>query len=156
MSTRNINDYKYLIEHNPNINPNKFEIFRNTVKITDDKLSEKERNLIRKKYGITKDDVVAIFGGNFGKPQGLDFLLDVLKKYKNRGNVKFVLIGRGTEKNRIFAKVKEEKYNNVLTFDFIPRREYEKLTRACDIGLIFLDRRFTFLLFIITLSASIL
>lgn len=134
---------KYLIEHNPNINPNKFEIFRNTVKITDDKLSEKERNLIRKKYGITKDDVVAIFGGNFGKPQGLDFLLDVLKKYKNRGNVKFVLIGRGTEKNRIFAKVKEEKYNNVLTFDFIPRREYEKLTRACDIGLIFLDRRFT-------------
>ena len=113
---------KYLIEHNPNINPNKFEIFRNTVKITDDKLSEKERNLIRKKYGITKDDVVAIFGGNFGKPQGLDFLLDVLKKYKNRGNVKFVLIGRGTEKNRIFAKVKEEEYNNVLTFDFIPRR----------------------------------
>ena len=134
---------KYLIEHNPNINPNKFEIFRNTVKITDDKLSEKERNLIRKKYGITKDDVVAIFGGNFGKPQGLDFLLDVLKKYKNRGNVKFVLIGRGTEKNRIFAKVKEEEYNNVLTFDFIPMREYEKLTRACDIGLIFLDRRFT-------------
>ena len=134
---------KYLIEHNPNINPNKFEIFRNTVKITDDKLSKKERNLIRKKYGITKDDVVAIFGGNFGKPQGLDFLLDVLKKYKNRGNIKFVLIGRGTEKNRIFAKVKEEKYNNVLTFDFIPRREYEKLTRACDIGLIFLDRRFT-------------
>ena len=39
--------------------------------------------------------------------------------------------------------VKEEKCDNVLTFDFIPRREYEKLTRACDIGLIFLDRRFT-------------
>ena len=39
--------------------------------------------------------------------------------------------------------VKEEKCDNVLTFDFIPRREYERLTRACDIGLIFLDKRFT-------------
>ena len=38
---------------------------------------------------------------------------------------------------------KEENYNNVFTYDFIPRREYEQLTRSCDIGLIFLDKRFT-------------
>lgn len=134
---------KYLIEHNPELNSDKFEIFRNTVRITNDNLTEKERNLIRKKYDITKDDVVAIFGGNFGKPQGLDFLLEVIRKYKKKKNIKFILIGRGTEKNRIFSMVKEEKCDNVLTFDFIPRREYEKLTRACDIGLIFLDKRFT-------------
>ena len=134
---------RYLIEHNRNINPDKFEIFQNTVRVTNDNLSEKERNLIRKKYNISKDDVAAIFGGNFGKPQGLDFLLEVIKKYKTKDNVKFILIGRGTEKNRIFNKIQEEDYKNVLTFDFIPRREYEKLTRACDIGLIFLDKRFT-------------
>ena len=73
----------------------------------------------------------------------MDFLLDVVEKYKNRENVKFILIGRGTEKNRIFSTIKEENYNNVFTYDFIPRREYEKLTRSCDIGLIFLDKRFT-------------
>ena len=140
MSQGNID---YLIRNNPDIDVNKFEIFRNTVKITNEKFSDREKDLLRKKYGINKNDVVAIFGGNFGKPQGLDFLLEILKKYKNSSNVKFVLIGRGTEKKRIFSAVNEENYSNVLMFDFIPRREYEKLTRACDIGLIFLDKRFT-------------
>ncbi len=140
MSQGNID---YLIRNNPDIDANKFEIFRNTVKITNEKFSDREKDLLRKKYGINKNDVVAIFGGNFGKPQGLDFLLEILKKYKNSSNVKFVLIGRGTEKKRIFSAVNEENYSNVLMFDFIPRREYEKLTRACDIGLIFLDKRFT-------------
>ena len=139
MSDGNI---KYLKEHN-NIDYGKFEIFRNTVKISNNKFSEKERNFVRKKYGIEENDVVAIFGGNFGKPQGLDFMLEILEKYKNDKNIKFVLIGRGTEKERIFSKIKEKKYKNVLTFDFIPRVEYENLTRASDIGLIFLDKRFT-------------
>jgi glycosyltransferase involved in cell wall biosynthesis len=134
---------QYLIKHNPKINPAKFEIFKNTVRVTENVVNLQQRNLIRKKYGILKDDVVAIFGGNFGKPQGLDFLLDILKKYKNKKNIKFILIGRGTEKNRIFSNIKNEHYKNVLTFDFIPRCEYEKLTHASDIGLIFLDKRFT-------------
>jgi len=139
MSEGNI---KYLMEHN-NVDFKKFEIFRNTVKITDNDLTQDEKDRIRKKYGIEKNDVVAIFGGNFGRPQGLDFMLKVLKEYKNDKNVKFILIGRGTEKERIFSKIKDEKYNNVLTYDFIPRAEYENLTRASDVGLIFLDKRFT-------------
>lgn len=139
MSEGNI---KYLMKYN-NVDSSKFEIFRNTVKITDNNFSENEKNSIRKKYGIEKNDIVAIFGGNFGRPQGLDFMLKVLEEYKNEKNIKFVLIGRGTEKERIFSKIKEEKYKNVLTFDFIPRVEYENLTRASDIGLIFLDKRFT-------------
>jgi len=140
MSQGNID---YLIKHNPEINKNKFEIFRNTVKITDTKITDKKKSAIRKKYGLKMDDVVAIFGGNFGKPQGLDFLPKILEHYKDNKKIKFIFIGRGTEKKRIFNTIKEEGYTNVLTFDFIPRRDYEELTRACDIGLIFLDKRFT-------------
>lgn len=140
MSEGNI---KYLVEHNPKLDSNKFEMFKNTVKVSNIKITDDEKNNIRNKYGIKKEDVVAIFGGNFGKPQGLDFLLDVIDYYKNKENVKFILIGRGTEKNRIFSEIKSKEYKNVLTFDFIPRKDYEKLTRACDIGLIFLDNRFT-------------
>jgi len=141
MSQGNI---EYLKKHNPNLSPNKFEIFRNTVKVSKEKkYSNDEREQIRNKYGINKDDVVAIFGGNFGRPQGLDFLVDVIKEYRNKKNIKFVLIGRGTEKEKIFNEIKTNGYKNAHTYDFIPRNDYEELTRACDIGLIFLDKRFT-------------
>ena len=46
MSPRNIS---YLMEHNPYINKDKFEIFRNTVKIEDNKISNEEKENIRKK-----------------------------------------------------------------------------------------------------------
>ena len=141
MSPRNIS---YLIEHNKYLNKDKFEIFRNTVAVSEKiEFSIEERNKIREKYGIKKDDVVAIFGGNFGKPQGLDFLLEIIDEYKYNKKIKFILIGRGTEKNRIFQTIRENDYKNVFTYDFVPRKDYENLTRTCDIGLIFLDKRFT-------------
>lgn len=134
----------YLIENNKYLKKDKFEIFRNTVKVSEQKdISSEEKEKIRKKYGISKNDIVAIFGGNFGKPQGLDFLLEVLNEYKYSKNLKFILMGRGTEKNRIFQEIREKGYKNVFTYDFIPRKDYENLTRTCDIGLIFLDKRFT-------------
>ena len=141
MSEANV---KYIKDHNKYLNPNKFEVFPNTVKIGHNKsISYNQYNHLRNKYGIEKDDVVAIFGGNFGRPQGLDFLVQVIHEYRNNNKVKFMLIGRGTEKNRVFSTIKERGYKNVSTYDFIPRNDYENLTRVCDIGLIFLDRRFT-------------
>ena len=141
MSQGNI---EYLLKHNPYLNEDKFEIFANTVKVNDNKPITKAKRLkIREKYGLKEDDIVAIFGGNFGRPQGLDFLVEVVKEYKNNNKVKFMLIGRGTEKERIFSTIKDNNCNNVFMYDFIPRSDYEELTRACDIGLIFLDKRFT-------------
>ncbi len=141
MSQANID---YILEHNKYLDKSKFEIFQNTVKINKEhKISYEKYHQIRKKYGINKEDVVAIFGGNFGRPQGLDFLIDVIREYRYNDRVKFLLIGRGTEKNRVFGEIKEKGYKNVWMYDFIPRRDYEVLTRVCDIGLIFLDRRFT-------------
>lgn len=142
MSQGNI---EYLLKHNPYLNEDKFEIFANTVKVNNNNkpITKAKRLKIREKYGLKEDDIVAIFGGNFGRPQGLDFLVEVVKEYKNNNKVKFMLIGRGTEKERIFSTIKDNNCNNVFMYDFIPRSDYEELTRACDIGLIFLDKRFT-------------
>lgn len=141
MSQGNID---YLIKNNQYLDKNKFELFPNTVKLSDkNKINQNDKDKIRKKYGIDKNDVVAIFGGNFGKPQGLDFMIEVLKYYKNSSKIKFILIGRGTEKEKVFNYIKENNITNVLTFDFIPKDDYELLSGSCDIGLIFLDKRFT-------------
>ena len=122
----------------------KLELFPNTVKIREhNRLTAKQKEKIRKKFGILKDDIVAVFGGNFGRPQGLDFLLEVIEEYKNKTNVKFLLIGNGTEKEKVFQYIEEHHLKNAITKEYLPREEYELLLASCDIGLISLDHRFT-------------
>lgn len=141
MSKENIN---YIIKHNSYLDKNKIELFPNTVKIKNriDE-TENQRKKIRKKYNIGLDDVVAVFGGNFGIPQGLNFFMKIMNEYKNNKKVKFLLIGRGTEKNKVFKYISDNNIKNVIKMDYISRDYYEKLLSTCDIGLIFLDNRFT-------------
>lgn len=140
MSNRNI-EYLNKME---NVPLEKLELFPNTVKIREhNKITKEIKNSIRKKYGFNDTDVIAVFGGNFGRPQGLDFLLDVIEEYKTNKTVKFLLVGNGTEKTKIFNYIKEHNLKNAITRNYIPREEYETLLASCDIGLIFLDHRFT-------------
>lgn len=133
---------QYIIKHNPWLDINKVEIFPNTKKIRyyGDKPTEYR---IRRRYGIPDDVVVAVFGGNMGKPQGIDFLLDVISKCKDRKDIFFLLVGRGTERYRVIDYINQKSFKNVLLIDPLPRAEYETLLTECDIGLIFLDKRFT-------------
>ena len=136
MSEGNIN---YVLEHN-NINENKLEILYNWRKINyDDKLSDVN---YKEKYGL-KDKFIAVFGGNIGLPQELEFLLNLAKGYKERDDIVFLIIGKGTQKHKIIDLIKSEKLSNVLIKNFIPRDEYDSLIKQCDIGLINLNRKFT-------------
>ena len=42
-------------------------------------LSKSEKNEIRKKYKLPIDKTIFIYGGNLGKPQGIDFLVKCLE-----------------------------------------------------------------------------
>lgn len=130
---------QYIMKHN-HVSENRMEIFPNTKKIrvhksTDDKYE------IRKKYHIPCDKVVFIFGGNMGKPQGLPFLCRAINELRDSKEAYFVLVGRGTEKSYVQEKL--EHNENVLVLDNLPRNDYEKLVRACDVGIVSLDYRFT-------------
>lgn len=137
MSEGNIN---YILEHNKYLNKEKIELFPNTIKFKDIK---QEQIDIRSKYGIKKDKILIMYGGNFGRPQGVDFIIQILKEYKNDNRVVFFFSGKGTEKEKLFNYVKQEKITNVVTQDYIPREDYENILNATDIGFVFLDYRFT-------------
>ena len=82
-----------------------------------------------------------VYGGNLGKPQGLDFLLETIKETKNE-NAFFLIVGDGTE----FPKMKEwfdsNKPINAKLLQRLPKEDYDRLLVACDVGLIFLDKNF--------------
>lgn len=136
MSDGNIN---YVLEHN-NVDINKLEILYNWGKINyNDKLSDVN---YKEKYGL-KDKFIAVFGGNIGLPQELEFLLELTKEYKERNDIVFLIIGKGTQKQKIVDLVKSEQISNVVIKDFLPRDEYDNLMKKCNIGLINLSRKLT-------------
>lgn len=137
MSKGNID---YIISHNPKLKDNKLFLLPNAIKIKD---IEKGTYNIRKKYNIPKDTVLALYGGNFGKPQGVDFIKKVINNYKKRKDIYFIFAGKGTEKKQFYNYINENNFNNVITLDYLTTAEYSKLLNDVDIGLIFLDSRFT-------------
>ena len=138
MSKGNI---EYLLEHNSEISRDKMHILRNWGKIKE-KINIDRENL-RKEYNYQNNDFILVFGGNMGKPQELDFLLEIAQELFEEKNIKFLFIGQGTEQKRLKQKSKEMELLNVKFIDFIPREEYEKVLAMCDLGVISLSSKFT-------------
>lgn len=98
---------------------------------------------IRKKYGLPSDKPMFVYGGNLGKPQGIPFLIQCLNANANRKDCHFVVVGDGTEYAKLEAWFKTKQPKNVSVFQRLPKEDYDQLVRASDVGLIFLDYRFT-------------
>ncbi|WP_373261709.1 glycosyltransferase family 4 protein [Hungatella hathewayi] len=140
MSNANV---EYILKHNLELNAAKVELFPNAVEPIDMSVADKEILSIREKYAIPQDRVVFMYGGNLGKPQGIPFLIDCLKKQRDNEKTFFLIIGDGTEYGKIDAFIKEYDPPNVKLLKKLPKEEYDCLVAGCDVGMIFLDHRFT-------------
>lgn len=144
MSPANVN---YVIRHNPEVAPSKVEVAPNSVELCHtDNTDSTDYNAVRNRYGLPIDKPVFIYGGNLGKPQGIPFLMKCLEANAKRTDCHFVVIGTGTELPKLKAWYDSFNLNNkvnVTVMEGLPKAEYDELVRACDVGLIFLDHRFT-------------
>jgi glycosyltransferase involved in cell wall biosynthesis len=140
MSKANV---EYLLKNNPEIEKNKVEVCPNSIKPAPLRDLNNRHLRIRKKYGVPDSAVVFVYGGNLGQPQGLSFLLQVLANVQERENIFFLIIGSGTEYARIENFINTDAKLNVKLLKQLPKADYEDLLKCCDVGLIFLDPRFT-------------
>lgn len=140
MSQANVD---YLCKHNPRIQKEKVEVCPNSIEVIDMSLSKSEKIEIRKKYKLPLDKTIFIYGGNLGKPQGIDFLVKCLESQKRNEEVFFLIIGSGTEYGKIEKYVNSTDEKNVRLLKRLEKKEYDRLVASCDVGLIFLDYRFT-------------
>lgn len=141
MSPANV---EYVVHHNQEVDASKVEVAPNSIDLLANVSRETaECEAIRRKYGLPIDKPVFIYGGNLGKPQGIPFLVECLEANASREDCYFVVIGTGTELPKLKSWYFTIKPKNVLVMNGLPKDEYDQLVRACDVGLIFLDHRFT-------------
>lgn len=133
----------YVLKHNPQISPLKVEVCPNCIEPVDLSLPDEKRMEIRKKYGIPEDRMVFVYGGNLGKPQGIGFMLKCLHSQRKNRKVFFLIVGSGTEYPRIEKYIEKYQPENIKLMPWIPKEDYDKVIASCDVGMIFLDHRFT-------------
>lgn len=138
MSPANI---EFILKKNSFISRESVEVCPNSIELQVNEVVDKAS--VFSKYKIPENGALLIYGGNLGKPQGVDFLIKVLKSNSDRLDVFFIIAGNGTEYSKLGNWIKKENPNNVLLLSALPKKEFDRLLQVCNIGLIFLDKRFT-------------
>lgn len=129
---------------NPKLIDKKIEVNPNSCVLKNDKITKEQKAAILVKNKIPNDKTVFVYGGNLGKPQGIDFLLEIIKFNEVRkGNAYFVVVGDGTEYKKIEEYFVREGAKNSKLMRRLDGRDFEDLCKASDVGLVFLSPVFT-------------
>lgn len=147
MSPANV---EFVIKHNQELSPERVEVAPNSVELKEDEVVMNDPGqkkaasyYIKKKYDLPLDKPIFIYGGNLGKPQGIDYLVKCLDVNKKRTDCYFVVVGSGTHYGILSDWYKDNNDCSVKLLQALPKSDYDLLVKNCDVGLIFLDHRFT-------------
>jgi len=132
----------FVLRHNPEVNPNKLEINPNSIDPKEKVITVEQKQNIKRKYGLPLAKKIFVYGGNLGKPQGLEFLFSTISNTKNE-DVFFLIVGSGTEFERVRCFFDKNKPLNAKLLKGLQKVDYDILLNACDVGLIFLHKNFT-------------
>jgi glycosyltransferase involved in cell wall biosynthesis len=140
MSPENMN---YVLKHNSEIDAKKVEINPNSIEIKKRYTLKLEKEKVLEKYGLPKDKVLFIFGGNLGLPQGIEYLKRNIQYCKPITNSFFIIVGNGTEYHELKEWFENENISNACLISELPKSEFDQLLNIADVGLIFLNPLFT-------------
>lgn len=149
MSPANV---EYVLGHNPEVDAAKVEVTPNSIELRKEDImtgkelelkKKKELHYIRFKYQIPTDKPVFIYGGSLGKPQGVDFIVKCFDVFAARKDCYFLIVGAGVEAGKLKDWIYKNNSENIKMVDYLPKEDYDMLASSCDVGLIFLDHRFT-------------
>ncbi len=133
----------YVVKQNPEVDTAKVEICPNCIEVVDKSVDEQTRVNIRNKYGLPLEKKVFVYGGNLGKPQGIPFVIECLKKCRDIEDAYFLIVGDGTEYHVLEEYAQASRQSNLKLMKRLPKEDYDTMVAACDVGLVFLDHRFT-------------
>lgn len=138
MSPANV---RFVLEHNSEVPSDKVEVAPNSLELVEAEIQVDKSVLV--KYNIPTNKPVFIYGGNLGVPQGIPFLIECLETNADREDCHFVVVGSGTYYQKLAQWYDTHQPKAVTVMKGLPKEDYDRLVQACQVGLIFLDYRFT-------------
>lgn len=99
-------------------------------------------NLYRQSLGL-EGKVIFFYGGNIGPAQDMLNIVVLAKMMMRYNEVRFLMVGSGSEYELVKVKIKEEGVANLLLLPAIDQCEYRKMLAEIDVGLFSLHRAHT-------------
>lgn len=90
---------------------------------------------VRKKFGW-KNKIIFLHPGAMGRVNNLEFMIDIAEKLKDYPKAHFVLMGEGSEKDRLQAMINNKSLKNIEILPAVKKHHMPEYLAACDIGLV--------------------
>lgn len=84
---------------------------------------------------------IFVYAGNMGVAQGMDMLIDLAEKLKDRCDIGFLFVGRGSEAKKLADEACRRSLDNIEFQDEIHPDEIPALYAQCSVGIVSLDQR---------------
>ena len=120
------------------VSEDKIEVIHNWINLNEFKI-QKSNNDIYSKYNIKKNNFHIVYAGSQGKMQQLEVLIRAFKNLESYPNIKFLLLGTGTEHENLKKIIKLEKLNHkVFMLGRVPTLDLPYLYNIADAMIIHL------------------
>lgn len=83
-----------------------------------------------------EDRFVIFYGGAIGFAQGLDDVLEAADRLRDHGDITFLILGGGSNRDRVVAKAQAMKLPNVRFHPRVSHAEYLRFLVASDVALV--------------------
>lgn len=93
----------------------------------------------RARFGL-EGKFVMVFAGIMGPSQGLEFVIEVMRRLTDLHDVVLLLLGDGTSRPHLEEMVKQYALSNVMFGNFVSPAEYPLLLKEIDVGLMALEK----------------
>jgi glycosyltransferase involved in cell wall biosynthesis len=87
------------------------------------------------RYGL-EGKIIAVYTGAHGITNGLEYVIDAAEHSKDRTDIVFLLIGSGSEKERLKTIAREKVLKNIVFADLVSKAALPGVLATCHIGLV--------------------
>jgi glycosyltransferase involved in cell wall biosynthesis len=99
----------------------------------------------RSENNFSENDIIFLYAGIIGIAQGLEIVLEAAKHFKNRINIKFVMLGSGPEKEKLIQMKEAEDISNVFFLSAVTKLQMPAVLKSVNAAIIPLKKLDLFL-----------
>lgn len=92
---------------------------------------EREHNELFDELGLDRDKFYLTYAGNLGNSQNVDILLSCADALKEKDDIRFVIFGGGSEKDKFEKKIADSGLTNIALY---PLQPMEKISQVYSLG----------------------